>query len=267
MRTAAVLSATLLVLAPLSALGRGRGDAEEGSGTSAARVHVQAGIAHFGDGHYDDALREMETARRLHPSPELDYNVAQCLERLGRLDEALAAYRGYVRDRGRAADVHDVEAHIVELERRLAQTAAPTRAPPEVVKEVVFKTIVVYRDAPPLPGRGARWAAIGLTVLGAGALAAFIGTLVVAQRDLDRVSSGGSVDAPIVFDGALRDAENNQRSLQIASWVSLGVAALSFAGAGGLFALGRKIDREAPKLTFAPLGPARTAGATVAVRF
>ena len=38
----------------------------------------------------------------------------------------------------------------------------------------------------------------------------------------------------------------------IIAWVSYGVAAVALAGGIGLFALGRKIDREAPKVTLAP---------------
>jgi hypothetical protein len=127
--------------------------------------------------------------------------------------------------------------------------------------------VVVYRTPPPPPGRGARWAAIAVGVLGAGALAAGITTAVLSQRAADQVSSGGSPDMPVVFDGALRDAESRSDTYRVIAYVGFGVAAAAAAGAIGLALLGRKIDRDAPRLTLAPTGGAGMVGAALAGTF
>jgi hypothetical protein len=235
-----------------------------------ARIHVRAGTEYFTEGRFEDALHEMEAARRLYPVPALEYNVAQCLERLGRYEDAMAAYRRYLDGTAAPGDREEVDANIRYLERRAreARDAAAAKPPePIIKKEVVFKTVIVYRTAPPKPGRGARWAALGVAALGVAALVATIATLVLGQRESDRVTNGANPVRPTVFDGPLRQAEANADTLLIISYVSFGVAGLAGAGALGLFFFGRKIDRDAPKLTFAPAGPAGTPGFSLAVRF
>ena len=236
-----------------------------------ARIHVRAGTAYFNEGRFEDALHEMEAARRLYPVPALEYNVAQCLERLGRFEDAMSAYRRYLDGTAAPGDREEVDANIRYLERRAreARDVAAAARPPEPIikKEVVFKTVIVYRTAPPKPGRGARWAALGVTALGALALVAAITTQILGQRESDRVASGANPGQPASFDGALRQADANANTYLIISYVTFGVAALSGAGALGLYFLGRKIDRDAPKLGFAPVGPAGTPGFAVGGRF
>lgn len=237
-----------------------------------ARVHLAAGIAYFSEGRFEEALHEMEAAHRLAPVADLEYNLGQCLERLSRFADAAAAYRRYLDGKKDADDRAQVEAAIARLgERAQAAPGDPGQPPPAEVKpppappprEVVFKTIVVYRVPPPPPGRGARISALALAVLGAGALACGIATAVLSQQAADQVSSGASVAMPVVFDGALRDAESRSDTYRVIAYVTFGVAALAAAGSIGLFIYGRKIDRDAPKLTLAPLAAPGLAGLAV----
>src|SRR5437868_3474385 len=87
--------------------------------TVRARNHMQAAVSYYDDGRYEDAAREIETAYRLKPLPALQYNLAQCYERLGRLGEAIAAYRKYL-DGSPHAEDHDLIARrAANLEERL----------------------------------------------------------------------------------------------------------------------------------------------------
>ena len=54
-----------------------------------ARSHFDAGYSYFQEARYDDALTEFTRAYELSPRPALLFNMSQCYERLGRLDEAI----------------------------------------------------------------------------------------------------------------------------------------------------------------------------------
>ena len=132
----------------------------------------------------------------------------------------------------------------------------------------MFKTIVVYKTAPPPPGRGVRIAAYGLGVLALGAAASGIAFAVLAKQDADAVTKGGSTTRPPTFDGhGARRAEERGRPTSSSSGVSFGVAALCAGGAIGLYLLGNKIDKEAPKLTMAPTLSPTGGGFVLAGRF
>lgn len=69
------------------------------------------------------------------------------------------------------------------------------------------------------------------------------------------------------FGGNSADAQAAGRSDVIAAYASFGVAALAAAGSIGLFVLGERIDREAPKLTLAPMVAPRFAALALAGSF
>src|SRR5438445_7877422 len=78
--------------------------AAEDDRTEKARIHVKAAIDYYDQGRYEDSAREMNAAYQLKPLADLQYNLAQCYERLNRLDDAVAAYRKYVDGKPDAAD-------------------------------------------------------------------------------------------------------------------------------------------------------------------
>ena len=237
----------LLVAPPLWAEG---GDEK----TESARAHLRSGVAWYVEGRYDDAAREMEAAYALKPLPDLQYNLAQCYERLGRLPDAARAYHLYLDGKPQAEDHKLIAARVQNIEDRIRQekagVAAP--APPPATEKVVFKTIVVYREAPPAPGRGARFAAYTLGVLAVAGLASGITFAVLAGRKADLVSKGGSATSPVLFAGSGSGAQATGQTSAVVAGVSFGMAVLGAAGAVGLYLFGQKIDREAPRLTFAP---------------
>jgi tetratricopeptide (TPR) repeat protein len=242
------------ILVCLLILGSARVALAQDDKTERARIHLKAAIAYYDEARYEDAAREMEAAYALKPLPDLQYNLAQCYERLGRYTDAATAYETYLKANAGAQDRKLVETRIQNLRDRAAATAAGSQASPlpSTGEKVVFKTIVVYKTAPPPPGRGVRIAAYGLGVLALGALASGIAFAVLAKQDADTVTKGGSTTNPPTFDGTARDAQKSGQADVIVEGVSFGVAALCAGGAIGLYLLGNKIDKEAPKLTMAP---------------
>src|SRR6476469_10600043 len=167
--------------------------AQQDDKTERARIHLKAAIAYYDEARYEDAAREMEAAYQLKPLPDLQYNLAQCYERLGRYTDAATAYETYLKANAGAPDRKLVETRIANLRERAAATAAGSQVapPPPSSEKVVFKTIVVYKTAPPPPGRGVRIAAYGLGALALGAAASGIAFAVLAKQDADYVTSHG----------------------------------------------------------------------------
>src|SRR5438874_13175398 len=106
--------------------------------TSRARIHLKSAIAYYDDGRYEDAAREMRAAYDLRPLADLQYNLAQCYERLNKLDDAAAAYEKYLAGRADAPDRQNVQARIDNLRARAkAEAAGQAPAPVPVEKEKV----------------------------------------------------------------------------------------------------------------------------------
>jgi tetratricopeptide (TPR) repeat protein len=208
-----------------------------------ARVHSQAGIAYYDESRYDEAAREIEAAYRLKPLPELKYNLAECYERLGRVLDAARAYRAYLDGKPNAADRALVETRIKNLQEQGDRPTTPPRG------KVVLKTIVVYRELPPPPGRAARGAAYGTLVIGVAAFATGIAASVLASQAARDELAAASTTNPTTFDGRGRDAQTRLQTYQIVAGVGFTFAALGGAAFGVLYWLGGKIDREAKKLT------------------
>src|SRR4051794_15322425 len=69
--------------------------ANEDPDTEVARRHFNAGRAFYDQAQYDKALDEFQAARRVRPHPALDYNIARCLDRLERYEDAIFSYESY----------------------------------------------------------------------------------------------------------------------------------------------------------------------------
>ena len=89
----------------------------------------------------------------------------------------------------------------------------------------------------------------------------------LAKENADYVTTHGSTLGMVTFDGPARDAQKAGQTDVIVSGVSFGLAALCAGGAIGLYLLGNKIDKEAPKLTMAPSLSPTGGGFVVAGRF
>jgi hypothetical protein len=93
-------------------------------------------------GRYDEAATQYEAAYRLVQAPALLYNIAQAHRLAGKLDQALAAYKGFLRTApDEATERASVEERVAELTRTLnnqrkAAEAAARSSPPATATAV-----------------------------------------------------------------------------------------------------------------------------------
>lgn len=113
MRPCHILAALALLLSPAVAAADGAADEAE------AREAMQRGIALFGKGDAEGAIREYERAMRLVPSANVPYRyAAEAKVSLGRLREAIADLEAYLAKNPQVSDAAAVRARIAELEAR-----------------------------------------------------------------------------------------------------------------------------------------------------
>jgi tetratricopeptide (TPR) repeat protein len=99
-----------------------------------AQRHFERGRAAYDQHDYAGALGEFQTAKKVLAVPALEYNIARCLDRLERWDEAAAAYRRYLTALPDSPDVAEVRARIEVLESRHATPSpAPAASPAPAV--------------------------------------------------------------------------------------------------------------------------------------
>jgi tetratricopeptide (TPR) repeat protein len=84
-----------------------------------ARQHFQEGLRFYDQGKWADAVGEFEAAKKLHPSAQLDYNIARAYDRMGDWQHALDGYRRYIDAEAFAADASAVRTRIEELKLKL----------------------------------------------------------------------------------------------------------------------------------------------------
>lgn len=101
---------------------------EPGAPAMATQRYVLGRVA-YGQGHFAEALQELEVAYALFPtSVKLAYNLARTNERLERWAEAARFYRRYLELAPAAPDRAEIEAIVAVMERR-AEAERPAPAP------------------------------------------------------------------------------------------------------------------------------------------
>ena len=107
-----------------------------GSVQHQARTAYKNGKAAMEAGNYEEALAQFRTADSLHPGFAPKFRIAVCLDKLGRIEEAVQAYRAFIDARPTkkyADNVADAGAPIAELETKLPATISvnvtPANAP------------------------------------------------------------------------------------------------------------------------------------------
>ncbi len=99
--------------------GAARAEDESTVRSEYARRQYLAGAQAYDKGDFERALVAFESAAAINPSPELDYNVAVCLDRLGRYPAAIARYERYIGARGQAAGIEEARTRVAELRAKL----------------------------------------------------------------------------------------------------------------------------------------------------
>ncbi|MFT3914467.1 MAG: PEGA domain-containing protein [Anaeromyxobacteraceae bacterium] len=113
LRPSAIVSLLLLACAALPAR------ADE---AAEAKIHYAEGTRLYRAQKYRAAIVEFENAYRKKPHGAIQYNLAQCHEKLGEWPAALRSYHDYLRELPGAGDRNTVLATIRRLEQKLADT-------------------------------------------------------------------------------------------------------------------------------------------------
>jgi tetratricopeptide (TPR) repeat protein len=99
--------------------------------TQAAQRHFERGRALYEEGRYDDAIAELDIARKLKPLPDVLLNIARTEERRENWAAAADAYQQYLQERPDAPDAAELQKRIGVLRARNATTrTAPPPPPP-----------------------------------------------------------------------------------------------------------------------------------------
>lgn len=137
------------------------------------RAHFERGAALYKATRYEAALHEFEAAQAVHPLPALQYDIAKCLDQLGRRKEAIAAYGRFLETSPESENANDVRKRVAELHAADVTTASAASSSPATAVHV---TPPVPLSPPPrrqylVPGL-AGGAALALGAVGAGLLGA-----------------------------------------------------------------------------------------------
>lgn len=233
------LAAPLMAQEPEAA-----GEVEDGD--AAARVLYLRGDRLYSEGRYQEATEAFSEAYELSGRPGLLFNMANALERLGRLEEALAALRRFAPD----AAEHDratVNARIASLETRLreedaqqrqaeARPTADARATPEEAPGPA-----PAEGSAPANGGGGRATGITFLTLGGAALVGGLISGILAKSstsELEDMCIDGS--CPLSAQGTV-DAEGRRALTADILFIAGGVLVV-----GGIIALiaGRPSDDD-----------------------
>lgn len=208
-----------------------------------AMAAYQRGTNNYNLALYEAALADFTEAASLYASPDFQYNIGLCYEKLDKYDDAIRAFATYLRAKPDAEDRPDVENRIHELEQasnerkrqaeedRKAREAGRARSdeptPPPV--QPIVDEPPPTDDGRPLIIAGAALAGVGVALgLGGG-----IGLGVPARsrsEAVDAVLTGGNPDGLTYSQAQALDSEGKRfEAIQIG--LAAGGAAVAVTGA------------------------------------
>ncbi len=231
-------------------------------GRALARRRVAEGQALYEQAKYEEALVAFQDAAAAYASPDFQFNIGLCYERLGETRAAIRAFEAYLRNKPDARDRASVEHRIEELRAEQDRETSPAVPTPVLVEppgqaEPASTAPAPNEDAAPeaRPHRpfiisGAALAGVGAAVMIAGG----VGFGIVANRRADRVSQVLDSDNPQGLTRAetvgLAQEADRLRALQIGSIA--GGGAMAIVGAA-LLTTGIRRRRQS-QLTLLPTG-------------
>lgn len=244
-----------------------------------AKAKVEEGQRLYEQAQYEEALVAFQDAAAAYASPDFQFNIGLCYERMGEPAAAIRAFETYLRNKPEATDRAGVEHRIAELRRRMqeadaaarVQPAGPARAetpgqtrPQPAVEQPAPVPVRPTSSAtePTTDGvdddgeRGRRFVGAGAGLVAAGATLAVAGGVgfgVPASRRADRIDEaliGGNPEGLTAMQAEAIAVEGDRfRTLQL---VSIGVGVLVGVTGTALLAVGlrdRRADRSASSST------------------
>jgi tetratricopeptide (TPR) repeat protein len=239
----------------------------------------ERGTKNYNRAQYEEALADFTEAASLYASPDFQYNIGLCYEKLGKYDDAIRAFSTYLRAKPDADDRPNVENRIQmlqqELERRereaedaeAARVAEPSPQPPPEPAQPIDDDA-----APPATDAGRPLIVSGAALAGVGAAVALGGGIafgVLAGRRsaaVDEVQTGGNPEE-LSFDETRELEREGKRFEGIQIGMVAGGAVVAVTGAV-LLALGlRKRQAAGAQARLAPALGRGTAGLVLTGRF
>ena len=155
-----------------------------------AKASYEEGARHYYLMEYAEALTSFKDAFRAKDDPAFLFNIAQCLRKLERMEEAATFYRTYLRRAPEASNRAEVERHLKDIESQLAaatpvipQGAFPAQATPQI--DLSPRTSPEIEEHP-LYKRWWIWTAAGAVAAGAATT-----IIILARRDPTSIPSSG----------------------------------------------------------------------------
>ena len=196
--------------------------------------------------------------------PNPVYNQGRCYEQNSRWEQAINRFREYLRKDAKLSDsdTADVERHITECEKALAQatqaaqpaaapapvapveTPAPAPAPPPVRPEVSATLAPPTSDGS--QGKGLRVAGIVCAAVGLAAVGTGIGLALKTQDMSSEAQKSG---------GGTKAQEDQRKTLETWGWVSYGVGAAAIATGAVLYIVGWPSDKSTNVALLPALAP------------
>ncbi len=232
-----------------------------------AMESYQLGTSAYNAARYDDALGHFQEAATLYASPDFQYNIGLCYERLGKPEEAIRAFRTYLRAKPNAPDRANVEDRIFQLEKELAERD-DADTPPEPAPQ----------PPPPAPapdnGAGKALIITGAVLTGVGGVLALGGGLgfgLVARSrsdEVDEIQTGGNPNNRSF--GEAQDLEDEGRRAETLQIVTAAVGAAVAVTGVALLVVGlrrKKAAAQGPTASIVPTFSPRAAGLSLQGRF
>jgi tetratricopeptide (TPR) repeat protein len=260
----------LIAFALAATLPGGIAITERGPPTDADVARAKAELAHgqrlYDEAQYEDALHAFEAAWQAYPVADFQYDIGLCYERLGRAEEAIAAFEAYLAQKPDATDRPNVEHRIGQLRATLRTTtpseptpAPVTVAPPRPPPPLTPAPTQPIADVDPHAGRRATIGGTITLVLGLGlAVGGGVGFGLPAARRMRAVDRALDPAAPpadrLTPDAARRTAHEGDRLLAL-QLASIGVGTVLVGTGIGLLVAGNR-KRQNARLQ-AGLAPSR----------
>lgn len=195
------------------------------------------GSENYNKADYQAALSDFLEAATLYASPDFQYNIALCYEKLDKPEEAIAAFETYLKTKKDIPDRANVEDRIRRLREMIATGRKPDDtskpAPPPVAPAKPFRPFIIS---------GAALTAVGAAV----ALGGGIGLGLAAKGksdDLEAALDPGT-DDPLTFDQA-SDLEADGKRLELGQIVVVAVGGAVAITGVALLAIGLSRKKKA----------------------
>jgi tetratricopeptide (TPR) repeat protein len=229
------------------------------------------GTTAYDEARYEQALAAFQEAATLYASPDFQYNIGLCYDKLDKPEEAIRAFETYLRTKPDAPDRANVEDRIARLRADLERAAAepapteptpqPTSQPPESLMEDVATP-----PSRPFIIAGAALAGVGTAVALGGGIG--LGVLAKQRSDaIDDIQDGGNPGGATFDEARTLETEGKRFEALQVTFVAVG-AAVALTGAA-LLAVGLKRRKQVAtaRLRVLPGVAARSGGLTLVGRF